>query len=263
MSATEDSGKRGLNLRELADLYEQTLRVRNACANRLEAVERGVDDGPVDPLVAANPLLQQFETALEAARVQMEGAIAGHVAYEWLMGIPGINRTIACRILGLIPMEQEEDFTTFSKLRVFSGLCPGRNRLVKGQKACYSTRLKTVLFVAFGSILKSGAVCRKSKDRPARFYGEIYENWRGIYKERYGEKTEGKANGWPDLRQHFAAKNKMLDVFVCHLWETWRKGMGWSVRSLYVHEKLGHHMKYNAADFSSPEMAQRKIKAHR
>jgi hypothetical protein len=64
------------------------------------------------------------------------------------------------------------------------------------------------------------------------------------------------------MRQHFAAKNKMMDVFMVHLWRTWREACGWSVASLYVHEVLGHHMDYDAADFSSPKMAGRKMKEH-
>lgn len=251
-----------LGLRELADLYEQTLKVRNACANRLRAIERGADEPPVDAIVASNPLLDRLEEALEESRNQMEAALADHVCYEWLMGVPGVNRTLGCRIIGMIPMERESDFATFSKLRVFAGLCPGRNRLVRGQKAPFSVRLKTTLYVAFGSMLKAEAVCRTSRHRPARFYAEIYHAWRDTYRERHGEKAEAKANGWPDLRQHFAAKNKLLDVFVCHLWRTWREAKGWDVRSLYVHERLGHHMDYDAADFSCPAMARKKIRAH-
>jgi hypothetical protein len=251
------------DLRTLADQYEETLKVRNACGNRLRAIAQGKDDPPAPEDIANSPLLDRLNDALEEARKLMEMALPEHPIYEWLMGVPGINRTIACRILGMIPMESEEDFSTFSKLRVFAGLCPGRNRLVKGQKACFSRRLKTAGYIAFTSMLKAQAICVGKPNAPQQFYADIYRKWREVYKlrnERNGKPTE---DAWTPLHQNYAAKNKLLDVFFVHIWRLWREARGWSVRSLYVHEKLGHHMNYEAAEFSSPAMAEKKIKQHK
>jgi len=249
----------GLDLRSLADLYEETLKVRNACANRLRAIGQGRDDPPAPAEIASSPLLDRLNEALEEARKQMERALADHPIYEWLMGVPGINRTIGCRILGLIPMDSEADFCTFSKLRVFAGLCPGRNRHKKGQKSCFSGRLKTVLFIAFESMLKVQGVCRGKRNAPTAFYAEIYHKWREIYRSRH--ETNGD-EAWSKMHQHLAAKNKMLDVFLCHVWRQWREAQGWDVRSLYIHEKKGHQMDYQAETFNSPDMAHEKIKQH-
>lgn len=251
-----------LDLRALADLYESTLKVRNACENRLRAVSQGFDDEPGSPQVANSPLLDRLNEALAQSQQDMEAALATHPVFEWLMGVPGINRTLGCRVLGMIPMDDEDNFVTFSKLRVFAGLCPGRNKLVKGEKACFNKRLKTALYVAFGNMLKAAAICEGKPNAPPRMYAEIYRKWRTIYLDRHGEGKEAKEKGWPDLRQHFAAKNKLLDVFVCHVWRKWREAMGWSVRSLYVHDKLGHHVNFEADEFSSPAMAKKKIKQH-
>jgi len=245
-----------LDLRSLADLYEATLKVRNACANRLRAINQGRDPDGEDSTIANSPLLDRLNDALVQAQEDMEFKLPEHPAYEWLMGVPGINRTLGCRILGLIPMDNETDFATFSKLRVFAGLCPGRNRLTRGEKASFSTRLKTSLFVAFGNLLKAEAISRGKANAPKRFYAEIYRRWRAIYKDR----TEQE---WSDLHQHLAAKNKLLDVFVCHLWRVWRERKGWSVRSLYVHEVLRHDLNFLEQDFSSPTLAARRIRAHR
>lgn len=256
------SSKFRLNLRALADVYEQVIKVRNACANRLRAVEQGKDDPGPDDLVADYPLLNRLNEALSTAQEDMERVLPEHPCYVWAMGVPGINRTVACKILGVIPMESPEDFATFSQLRTFAGICPERNKLVKGEKACFSRRLKTTLYVAWSSMLKAEAVSRGSAGSPARFYAEIYRKWREIYKQRYGEGEPAKKAGWPDGRQHHAAKNKLLDVFLCHLWRTWREALGYDVATLYVHEKLGHHMDYAAEEFNSPIMAARKIKQH-
>ena len=267
MSIADDSPV--MNLRNIADLYEQQLRTRNSCANRLRSFEQGADEGPgpVD-YVADHPLLNRLNEGLAETHRFMELSLAEHPVYRWLMGVPGVNRSVAARLIGLIPMNTEEDFASFSKLRTFSGYTPGRNKLVKGEKAPFSVRLKTQFFVAFSQLLKAQGTTRGKPWAPKNFYAEIYHNWRNIYKERHGDvkakkglKAEDRPE-WPRLRQHFAAKNKLVDVFSVHIWRKWREGMGWSVRSLYVHEKLGHQMDYDADDFSSPAMAERKIKAH-
>jgi hypothetical protein len=323
-----------MSLRALADLYERTLIVRNQCGNRLRAIEQGRDTTPGAPDAASYPLLDKFNEALDVARIQMEESLAGHPVVNWLMGVPGINRTLGCRIIGAIPMNGPyclecggnlskrsgeftlcdkchevlpepkkkcptcdwltraskwvrtcdecgaigSDFPRFSELRVFAGLCPGKNKLVKGQRAGYNQRLKTTGYIAFGNMLKVEPVTSGKDWAPERFYAEIYRKWRNTYLARYGggpvkkkvngvdkegntftAKTED-AQQWSDLRQHLGSKNKMLDVFFCHLWRKWREACGWSVASLYVHEVLGHQMDYDAEDFSSPEMAKRKMK---
>ena len=332
--ATATPAREHMSLRALADLYERTLTVRNQCANRLRAVEQGSDSTPGAPDAANYPLLDALNKALDVARVQMENSLAIHPVVEWLMGVPGINRTVGCRIIGAIPMDGPQclkcggdltkhhgaftlcdkchvvldepkkkcptcdwltrasswirtcdicgtpgsDFPRFSELRVFAGLCPGKNKLVKGQRAGYNQRLKTSGYIAFGSMLKVEPVTSGKDWAPKRFYAEIYRKWRNIYLTRYGggpvkKKVGGVdkegntftaptvvAQEWPDLRQHLAAKNKLLDVFMVHLWRKWREACGWSVASLYVHEVLGHHMDYDAADFSSEAMAKRKMK---
>ena len=115
---------------------------------------------------------------------------------------------------------------------------------------------------------------------PKKFYIDIYASWREVYKHRYGsgsikKKKNGQdadgnrytasdedAQAWPDARQMHAAKNKMLDVFLFHVYERWLVALGEESPTLYVHEHLGHHMRYESDDFSSPQMAAKKIKKH-
>lgn len=269
------------DLRVLADLYESMLKVRNAYLSRLTAVVKGLDDEGSIPegFLVKYPYLRTYEMNLKDIRLEMEVALKEHPAHIFMMGIPGINRTMCCRILGLIPMTTEDNFASFSHLRSFAGIAPGKNRKVKGQKCTFCGRLKSTLHVAFGSMQKAAAICQKSQTRPNRFYPEIYASWRKIYAERHGPEGELSEKAqtekldkvtkivkvkdvptWPKYRQHLAARNKMLDVFLVHLWRSWREALSWSVRSLYVHEKLGHEMDYQALDFWSPSMSAKKIK---
>lgn len=146
------------------------------------------------------------------------------------------------------------DFSTFSELRVFGGLCPGRNKHVKGQRSPFNSRLKTSLYVAFGLLLK-GATSVSAKNKPSMLYPTIYNDWRKKYEERYGTGNGAKAAGWPNGRQHLSAKNKMMDVFLSHLWRVWREEMGWPVRSLYQHAHLGHVTTMDPWAFSSRALA--------
>ena len=149
---------------------------------------------------------RQIVASLTLAEKEAEKAMSKvfleHPCCEFMMGIPGIKNITACRVLGLI--EDPRKFATFSKLRVFAGLCPGRNKLVKGQPAVYSVRLKKNLFIVFESFLKAAATTKN--DKPNRFYEGIYRNWRKIYKERYGEGDQSECKKKADGKDHLGGK---------------------------------------------------------
>lgn len=264
-----------LSLRDMADAYEQVQRTRIAAENRVRACLQGTDESLLPKLIASDPVCERLRQTEELICENMEVIVAQSPVYEWIMGVPGINRTIAAKILGII--DDPSKFARFSNLRTFCGLTPGKNKLVKGEKAIFSRRLKTTLFIAFASMLKAKGM--KLKHPPQQMYANIYYQWRGIYAARFGagsckKKVGGldkdgngytaddeTAQQWPDLRQHFAAKNKLLDVFVYHIYEEWLAPAGLSP-TLYVHEVLGHHAKYERAQFSSPQMSSAKRGKH-
>jgi hypothetical protein len=290
-------------LREVADRYEQVLKARIVMTNQLNAIEKGEDKDYPDPVGifqwardTKEELTVKYDAKLEECRDAMVDQVSKHPTYSWLMGIPGINRTLSGRILGMIPMDTEEDFINFSKLRTYAGMAPGKDRHVPGKSSAFNSRLRTVLHILYETVQKCTARNRKSKTtpKPAAYYMDIYKKWNVHYKMLGAEKmanveaglwtakksknrfgdiryTEVKDENGEDVNPawltnihcQMGAKRKMLDVFMCHLWRVWREGLGWSTRELYVHEKLGHQMNYDAKDFSSPEMALRKIKEHK
>lgn len=261
-----------LDLRNLADIYEQTQKVRIAAENRVRAVAQGADD-EVKSAIASDRVVASLTTAEKYAEADMGVVFESHPLFTFMLGIPGVKNITACRVLGMI--EDPRRFPNFGHLRTFSGLTPGKNKLVKGKKACFSSRLKKNLYIVFESMLKAAATTRNNK--PTRFYAEIYRNWREIYKQRHGagdckKKKSGKdeegnsytspdeeAKQWSDLRQHYAAKNKLLDVFLFHIYEQWLIELGAPVPDLYVHKVLGHHTKFDRMEFTSPEMAKKKM----
>src|SRR5205085_10179308 len=103
-------------------------------------------------------------------------------------------------------------------------------RPTKGEKLHYNKRLKTTLYLVAGSMLKSNSPYRKVYDDSKNYYTATRPDWTKAH-------------------IHMASLRKMEKVFISHLWQTWREAEGLDTRELYVHEKLGHEMKYNKEDF--------------
>lgn len=193
----------------------------------------------------------------------------------------------------------QHDFPNFSQLRTFCGHTPGKNRVMKGQPSPYSLRLRTYCYQAFECLIKVGGRYRKKPvdDQPDRLYVELYDQWRIKYAEREGVGSQGKkwlesrdlydparfpgykkmtdyaesaGTGkkgkkrpeFPDIRQHFMAKNKVMDVFLYHMWFTWRDSQGWPTREPYpIEHQEGHQTLIPASEFTSTDMAERKHQA--
>jgi hypothetical protein len=182
-------------LRELADQYAATQRVLFAAENRLRAVEQGADPDPGVPTDTRDPFCAKVAESLEVLLTEMERYIGHHPAYQWLMGVPGINRTLACKLAGFIRMESAEDFHTFGQLRRWMGYAPGFDKAVKGQKLPYLKVLKTAVFVCGTNIIKAAAIARLHPKawHPPCLYPEIYDKWRVVYALRHGCGERGEA----------------------------------------------------------------------
>jgi len=279
-----------VGLRQLADQWEATQKVLFAAQNRDRSKEQGADETPSQPSPVSSAWVQHMESALESLMAEMEEHIPSHPAYDFMMGVPGINRVMCCRVLGLIPMDTPEDFYSFSQLRKFAGYCPGHDKKVKGQKSPFCGRLRKALYVVSENLMRSRTLTEGKAWAPNNFYPEIYAHWREEYARRHGIGSSGKGwlksrgifdetihpgyiehaekngkNGkkmpiWPDGRQHLASIRKMNDVYLSHVWQEWRTNLGWEYRDFYAHEKLGHHAHYDRTDFSSVDLAARKMK---
>ena len=217
-------------LRWLVDSYYQAQKVRIQLRNRMAAVERNADLGPVPASVELmHARLQEAEKLLVK---DMEDQLAGHVAMPWLDGVRGIGPTLAAKLLGLIG--DVERFATVSKLWRFAGYAVidgKRERPVKGVKLTYSIRLKTVVYLCGASFLKSGGP------------------YRGVY-DRAKERYERDRPDWTKGHRHLAAMRKMEKLFLSHLWETWREAEGLVVRVPYALEQGGHTTFIDPWEFS-------------
>jgi hypothetical protein len=121
-----------------------------------------------------------------------------------------------------------------------------RDRAVTGWLLPYNKRLKTHLYNLGRSFLKSNSPYRLVYDLAK----EQYIN-RGIVEKEVTGKSV-----WNKAHADMAAQRKMLKVFLCHFWLTWRIVENLPVTNLYVHEKMGHRDIYFATDFGWPDIGQ-------
>lgn len=121
-----------------------------------------------------------------------------------------------------------------------------RDRPVTGWLLPYNKRLKTHLYNLGRSFLKSNSPYRVIYDLAKEQYLQ-----RGLTQKVNNEKMT-----WNKAHADMAAQRKMLKVFLCHFWLTWRIIENLPVTNLYVHDRLGHRDIYLATDFGWPNIGQ-------
>jgi hypothetical protein len=227
----EKNGSEFRELRWLADMYEQTQRMRIAATNRARSILQGRDMADASQAKFLEDLARQYQDIENDIVKRMAKAVKEHPVYPWLNNVKGIGPTLAAKLLGLIP--DIESFTTVSKLWRYCGLAVVNGkaeRPIRGERLRYNPRLKTTMYLVASAFLRANSPYRR-----------VYDEARSYY--------EATRPDWTKAHVHNAALRKMEKVFLAHLWEAWREAEGLPVRALYVHEKLGHEMLYRREDF--------------
>lgn len=258
-------------------LYRQIQRIRLAVGERIRSYEQGRSQRYVDRDRALHKallilekgskeekkkgLLRTIEMQIKGARANEDGpAMLPHPLWStWLKYVRGVGPLGLAQLIGEIApvnvsknrrarKEWEEEvkkqrkegipedalppepidlptgiavFTTVSKLWKFAGLAPGQKK-VKGEAISYNVRLKTVCCNSIGDCII----------RANGSYRVIYDNTKARYEQTRPE--------WTKLHRHYAARRKMVKIFLSHFWEKWRLLEGLPIRAAYVHEVLGH-----------------------
>lgn len=279
MERTGGSPGKYEELRHLTDTYSQVQKLRIANANRVQASADGRDAGGPDPFVAG--LVEDLEALERKIFGHMKRTLRHHPAWEWLEGVKGMGPTLSTKILGLIG--DIERFGTISKLWSFSGfgLYDGKiQRPVKGQRLSYNRRLKTAVYLAGDSFIKSrspyrdiydeakvyyrrvkqvGPICHiltlDPEDLPDRETPEGKKEWDKLIKKANAQANavanaaaDAQANAgeavWSDGHVDNAARRKMVKVFLSHLWLVWREAEGLPVSDPYVIAHDERHTHY-------------------
>lgn len=173
--------------------------------------------------------------------------VIAHPVADWILGIPGMGPIVAMKLLGSIPLRREQDFCTVSKMYKYCGLVPRKDP----KERYHGRKIKVVLHNWWRAMLTNEHRIRAldPKYQPERLYVDFYNNWFKIYMER--QEYKPKSERWDEIHCKYAAKAKMCTLFISHLWEVWRKALGFSVRKSYAHERLGHITYFPPSDYSS------------
>lgn len=242
---------------DMVQHHKQIQRVRMALDNQFRAYDATVRSRlMMDKLLDLRDAIAALEMTLYA---HICDAVLIHPVSEWALGVPGVGPLIVARLIASIPMDSENDFVTFSKLRKYAGICPGHDRRIKGQKLAYNPETKTTLFLA-GFAMRTNRANHAKLDahlKPHRLYIEIFDSWFDKYQQRNAQLPASDRCAESHLVKR--ALRKMLDVFLCHFWQVLRETSGFSVRPLYVHDHLGHQFMYRHVDFSNHHLALRNI----
>jgi len=212
-------------LATLCGLYRVWLEQHRICAGvktQIENARAGRSNMDTDRL---ETILGFAKAAEQGCREQALELAETHPFFPILTAVPGVGPKIAMVLLGEI---------TRSKLRKFAGLAPPDvYEWKKGEKRPFNAFLKSVVlkWLAQDQLLKGG------------------NPYRGIYDKKREERI---ANG--DEHPHYAARRKVGQVFLNHLWETWRELDGLPIDKPYMVGIQGHHERYDREDYGWPKI---------
>jgi hypothetical protein len=227
----------GSALRALVDLRDRQLqKARIQFGNRLRAIQRGADPS----LEAQREVLRRYAEAFaeleHAADTDIARLVRDHPLYPQLAQLKGIGPLLAAKFVAMVP--DIESFTTVSKFWRFCGyaVIDGHaERLVAGEKAHFSRRMKAVCYLLGVSFLRSNSPYRQAYDRARAYYDQTRPDWTPSHR-------------------HLAAMRKMIKLFLAHAWERWRIAEGLPIRAAYVHDYLRHPTVIRPEEYGWPPL---------
>jgi len=207
---------------ELVNMYYAFQRERTAFASRIAMINQGRSADTIVKRKVFEKYLKRFADLEQEVASDIEIQVRDHPMYNYITGVKGIGACLGAQILSQIDIREAN---TVSALWRYAGLgvdAEGKaDRLKKGQKSVFNTRLKMVMYKVSTQFLRNRSP-----------YTKFYYTAKEYYKQNRPD--------WTKLHCDFAARRKMMKMFMSHLWEVYRKLEGLPTRELYVVEKLGH-----------------------
>jgi len=224
----------GTILRALVDTRDRQIqKARLQFGNRLNALQRGDDEGSSEQLGIVNHWYQRF--------LELEKELDGHIAaeveqypiYDYVVAVKGIGPMLAAKLISMVDVSRAPHVSSLWRYAGLAVIDGERERPVKGEKLHYNKRVKTTCYLIAGSFLKSGSPYRDEYDKARIYY-------------------DANRPDWTDGHCHNAAMRKMVKLFLSHLWVTWRQLEGLPITRPYSHEKLGHTHYLPPEDYGWP-----------
>lgn len=224
-------------LRALVDLRDRQIqKARIQFGNRVDALERGVDNGFPQQMAVAEKWAMRFQLLEEELDKDIADAVKHYAIYDYVSSLKGIGPILAAKLIAMIDIEQSPNISSLWRYAGYAVIDGERERPVKGEKLHYNKRLKTTCYLIGSSFLKCGSP-----------YREVYDSARVYYEANRPDWTKG--------HQHNAAMRKMIKRFLSHLWQVWRELEGLEVTEPYVQSRLGHDSIDSPAAYGWPVVA--------
>lgn len=212
------------NMRPFIDNRQALQQERIRWALRLDAIERGVDEHPGAAIMTMyqswhNEYLEKEREADNEIR-----AMAQDIAIiELMVSVKGVAFITAAKVIGYIDIERAPTVSALWRYAGFAVFDGKRERLKKGERAHFNTKLKTACMLVASSMMRSRSP-----------YTDLYYSQKEKYEADPVWKDRVKA--WIDL----AARRRMIKMWLSHVWEVWRSTEGLPTRPPYAIEYLKH-----------------------
>jgi hypothetical protein len=217
-------------LRALVDHRNSLQAERIRWGNRIAAIDRG-DSIPLEQeLAMARKWHEVYERLESDADAEIVKLVKDHPMMKQLKPVKGIGPLIAAKMLSMIDIYRADSVSALWRYAGYAVIDGTRERPTKGEKLHYNIRLKTTMYLAAGSFLKSNSPYRR-----------VYDSAKAYYQANRPE--------WTKAHIHAASMRKMIKVFLSHVWSRWRQIEGLPLRDLYVTEKLGHTTYFSPEEF--------------
>jgi hypothetical protein len=254
-------------LRPLIDTRDRQIqKSRIAFANRVQAIEDGRDEASSVVLSVLKKYEERFADLEEELNQDIKLMVKDIPIVQELVNVKGISWILAGRLVGLIDIHRANSQSALWRycglgvlpwcnacekfLEGGTKVCPHcgstdiikkAERLIQGETAHFSVRLKTTCYNIGSSFLKCNSPYRLIYDRARTHYDEARPEWN-------------------DLRKHYSALRKMVKMFLSHLWERWRLLEGLPIRTPYAIAWLDHKDYISPEEFGWPKLESKKIK---
>jgi hypothetical protein len=241
-------------MKELSQLIDFRYRVQNNRireGNRLSAVDRGksqVSDRARSIMLLWAEAHQDMEAGIESMLAEMlrEGCPP---IIEQMIELKGIGIITAAKIVSEIDITRCDTVSALWRYAGYGVVDGKRERYTRGEQAHFNRRLKIAVRLAIESFLKA-------RSPYAEIYAITKQSWAAKYEGVIPPSavTRGGDKYSPILHAHNVAIGKTAKVFLCHLWERWRRLEGLTTRDIYSIDKLKHEHYIMAERFGWPAM---------
>lgn len=232
----EDEGNHESNdrLRVLVDMRFGVQKIRIATGNRIKSFQRNNGDNPQVDNTGYIKVLSEYMDKFVEIETRLDRSI-NQIGDDYpilliMSGVKGIGKVLAAQVVSLIDIHKADTVSALWRYAGYAVFDGQRERLKRGERGHYNTRLKMVCYKVSGSLIRCGSPYRR-----------VYDDAKAYY-------TSNRAD-WTKSHIHNASLRKLTKVWLSHLWESWRKCENLPLVDLYVEEKLGHTHIYRAADF--------------